>query len=443
MTPEPRVAVAIVGGGFSGTMLAAQLAKRGVDSALIDGSGRIGMGTAYATKEPEHLLNIPAERMSAWPEDPDNFARLIEAEGGSRHDFVERRRYGAYLRDILDETVAGGHVQLVEEHAQRAERIGDGWRIALDDGTAVEANALALAIGNQQPQGMAAFADAGDRYVDNPWSAEARRVLEKAAREGGDILLVGTGLTMVDCAVSLDAAGYAGRIVAMSRRGQLPRANAEGPAAREAVDPGVLPTGNLRALTRWLRRTSANLGFRAAVDSLRPHSHMIWQSFPPAQQQRFMRHARAYWDVHRHRIAPEVARTIAGMVAGGRLEVVAARITRVKNDSDGLEIGYRRRGETTERTMHAAYAINCTGPLHAMSGTRDPLLASLIEAGVASPDRLDIGVAVDGRSRVAGADRLWALGPLTKANYWEIIAVPDIREQAAAVADDIAKELGR
>ena len=93
--------------------------------------------------------------------------------------------------------------------------------------------------------------------------------------------------------------------------------------------------------------------------------------------------------------------------------------------------------------MHAAYAINCTGPLHAMSGTRDPLLASLIEAGAASPDRLDIGVAVDGRSRVAGADRLWALGPLTKANYWEIIAVPDIREQAAAVADDIAKELGR
>jgi uncharacterized NAD(P)/FAD-binding protein YdhS len=443
MTAEPKLPVAIVGGGFSGTMLAANLAKRGIASVLIDGSGRMGKGTAYSTDEPAHLLNIPAERMSAWPDDPDDFVRSIEAEGGSRHDFAERRRYGRYLRDILDSAIASGLVTPVEATALGAERHAGIWRIALDDGRTIETPALALAIGNQPPQGMPLFDGAGDRYVDDPWGPQARQAMGRAAIEGSTVLMIGTGLTMVDCALSLDAAGFSGRIVAMSRRGQLPRANAEGPAPRPSADIDKVPKASLRALTRWLRRESARIGFRDAVDSLRPHSHPLWQSLPPDQQRRFLRHVRAYWDVHRHRIAPAVARTIATMIADGRLEVMAARITTVAEASGELEIGYRRRGERAERSLRAAYAINCTGPLHAMSKTLDPLLASLLKSGSAYPDRLDIGLTVDTRSRVEGSDRLWALGALTKANYWEIIAVPDIRAQAAAVADDIAREMGR
>jgi uncharacterized NAD(P)/FAD-binding protein YdhS len=76
-----------------------------------------------------------------------------------------------------------------------------------------------------------------------------------------------------------------------------------------------------------------------------------------------------------------------------------------------------------------------------MSHTRDALLRSLLDAGAVRPDHLDIGFEVDERCHAAGGERLWALGPLTKGRYWEIIAVPDIREQAAVVADDIAQEL--
>jgi uncharacterized NAD(P)/FAD-binding protein YdhS len=120
---------------------------------------------------------------------------------------------------------------------------------------------------------------------------------------------------------------------------------------------------------------------------------------------------------------------------------MAGRIVSARDNGSALEVGIRRRGAADARQMTFDFAFNCTGPLHVIEHTRDPLLRSLLDAGMARPDHLNIGLEVDPRSRVAGGERLWALGPLTKGRYWEIIAVPDIREQAAAVADDIEREL--
>jgi uncharacterized NAD(P)/FAD-binding protein YdhS len=239
--------------------------------------------------------------------------------------------------------------------------------------------------------------------------------------------------------LSLDAAGHRGRIVAVSRRGQVPRSH--GDFDPSPVEQRDVPHGSVRALWRWLRRRSAAVGWRAAVDSLRPHSQRLWQSLDPEQQRRFVRHARPWWDVHRHRIAPEVARTIAGLIGEGRLEVIAGRIVGTERVGDALQVTVRRRGSANPQTLPFAYGFNCTGPLHTIGRTRDPLLRSLLDAGQVRPDHLGIGLEVDERSRAAPGERLWALGPLTKGRYWEIIAVPDIREQAAAVAEDIAMEL--
>jgi uncharacterized NAD(P)/FAD-binding protein YdhS len=183
------------------------------------------------------------------------------------------------------------------------------------------------------------------------------------------------------------------------------------------------------------------VGWRAAVDSLRPHSHPLWQSLSVDQQRRFLRHARPWWDVHRHRIAPQVARVIAGLVGEGRLEVLGGRIISARQEQEELIVQLRRRRSPSIQEMRFAYAFNCTGPLHAIDRTKDPLLRSLLDAAQVQPDQLGVGLSVDERSRAG--DHLWALGPLTKGRYWEIIAVPDIREQAAVVAEDIARELGR
>jgi uncharacterized NAD(P)/FAD-binding protein YdhS len=433
-----RVPVAIIGGGFSGTITAAQLARRGIASALIDGSGRVGRGVAYSTREPAHLLNVRADGMSAWSGDPGHFASRFESEGGDPRGFAERRFFAAYLKDILNEAVSAG-THLVERWATGARRRDHGWLVQLDDGGSIEADALVLAIGNQDPELLGALAAAGDRYIANPWGADARAAVARLAESGGSALLVGTGLTMLDLALSLDSAGYRGRAVALSRRGQVPRSHAD--FEPSPVEYDDVPSGTLGGLWRWLRRRSAEIGWRAAVDSLRPHSHALWQSLDAEQQRRFLRHARPYWDVHRHRIAPEVAQTIARMVAEGRLEIIAGRIVASERHDDELQVTIRRRGASTPRTMQFDYAFNCTGPLHSIGRTKDPLLRSLLDAGQVRPDHLGIGLEVDEHSRTAPGERLWALGPLTKGRYWEIIAVPDIREQAAAVADDIAMEL--
>jgi uncharacterized NAD(P)/FAD-binding protein YdhS len=431
-----RVPVAIVGGGFSGTILAAQLARRGIGSVLIDGSGRIGRGVAYSTTEGAHLLNVCAEGMSAWAGEPDDFAQRFESEGGERRGFAQRRLFGRYLGDILEQAVASGKTELVEATAVSGTRSGDGWRIAFDDGSSVEAQALVLAVGNQEPEPLSAFAGAGRRFIRNPWGGDARAAVGELAATGGDALLVGTGLTMVDLVLSLDAAGHQGRIVALSRRGLIPRAHADFEPA--PVERDELPRG-LRGLFRWLRKRSAKVGWRAAVDSLRPYSHPLWQSLDGEQQRRFLRHARPWWDVHRHRIAPEVAAIIARLVGEGRLEIVAGRIVSARDVENGLEVGIRRRGAGNLQAMRFAYAFNCTGPLHSIARSKDPLLRSLLDAGQVRPDDLGIGLEVDEACRAG--EHLWALGPLTKGRYWEIIAVPDIREQAAAVADDIEREL--
>jgi uncharacterized NAD(P)/FAD-binding protein YdhS len=435
---KSRTTVAIVGGGFSGTILAAQLARRGIDSVLIDGSGRVGKGVAYSTTEPAHLLNVRAEGMSAWSGEPNHFAERFQSEGGDARGFAQRRLFGRYLGEILDDAVGSGHTQPLHASATAARRNGH-WQVAIDDGSQVEADALVLAIGNQEPESLGPFAGAGKRYIANPWAGDARAAVAELVETGGPALLVGTGLTMVDLVLSLDAAGHTGKIVAVSRRGQVPRSHADFQPA--PVDAADVPQGRVGAMWRWLRKRSAEFGWRAAVDSLRPHSHALWQSLDTDQQRRFLRHARPWWDVHRHRIAPEVAATVARLVSEGRLEVMGGRIVSAKDTGSSLDVAIRRRGAAEPRQMTFDFAFNCTGPLHVIEHTRDPLLRSLLDAGLARPDQLNVGLEVDPQSRVAGGERLWALGPLTKGRYWEIIAVPDIREQAVAVADDIEREL--
>jgi uncharacterized NAD(P)/FAD-binding protein YdhS len=424
--------VAVVGGGFSGVMTAVQLAERGVPSLLFEGGGRLGQGVAYSTSEPVHLLNVPSGKMSAWPDRPDDFSQWLSDDGTG---FAERRRFGTYIRSILD---GAGGVKPVAGTVVAAERRDAEWLITLEDGEHHRASALVLAQGNQPPLPLTIGENLpADRFIHNPWSQEAANAVARVAGDSGDVLVLGTGLTMIDTVLSLDSAGHLGRILALSRRGLVPRAHAAYEAA--PVDSNGVPHGDLLRLLRWLRHRSGEVGFRAAVDSLRPYSQSLWQSFGPADRSRFLRHARAWWDVHRHRIAPQIASKIADMAADGRLEIAGGRLASAQEGPAGLDVAFSRRGGRLEHRQVAA-VFNCTGPLGEMRRTRDPLLRQLLNDSAVRIDDLGMGLAVGAPGRAG--ERLWAIGPLTKGTYWEIVAVPDIRGQAAAIAEAIVKELG-
>ncbi|HEU5482622.1 MAG TPA: FAD/NAD(P)-binding protein [Sphingomicrobium sp.] len=430
--------VAIVGAGFSGTMVAAHLARRGIASVLIEGAGGAGLGTAFSTREPAHLLNVPASNMSAWPDAPEDFA---SREGGAGGRFAERRQFGRYLQDILDEATGSDFVDVVRDRVVGAVREKERWVLRLAGGGTVGSQAVVLATGNQPPAPLPFAEEAGDRLIDNPWGARAREAIEDAAARQLDAMILGTGLTMVDVVLSLDSAGHKGGILALSRRGLIPRSH-------EAYDPAPIawdeiPVGGLRSMMAWLREHSGRAGWRAAIDSLRPHTRRLWQSLGLAEKRLFLRHARPWWDVHRHRIAPEVARRLSGLMSEGRLRVVAGRVMGASAQGEIVEVEMRNRGDGATHTHRFGWIFNCTGPLGEIGRTRDPLLRQLLDDGLVEPDELGIGIAVDERSRCEHSDRLWALGALTKGRYWEIIAVPDIRNQAAEVAADIATELAR
>jgi uncharacterized NAD(P)/FAD-binding protein YdhS len=423
MRSDAARTVAVIGGGFSGTMTAVQLARRGVAVQLFERSPEVGRGVAYGTRDAGHLLNVPAAKMSAFADQPDHFRSALALDAGA---FAPRHAYGAYLQAILD---AHPSVRVEQRDVRRIERANGKWRLEFGDGGTCAAAAVVLALGNEPPAlppGWEALP-----IIANPWSEEARAAIARLADEEGNVLLIGTGLTMIDVALSLDDAGFRGRSLAVSRRGLLPRSHEAHEAA--PVTQAELPQGKVLALWRWLRRRSAEVGFRAAVDSLRPHSAAIWQGWPLEERRRFLRHARPWWDVHRHRIAPQIGRRLHELVAAGRLEVAAARLAR--KDRQGLILA----GRNGERRVSPRLLVNCTGPLGDVRRSANSLLRSLLEDGLVTADPLGLGLTVDARDR-AGVD-LWAIGPLTKGMYWEMTAVPDIRTQAERIAVDILKEL--
>jgi uncharacterized NAD(P)/FAD-binding protein YdhS len=413
--------VAIVGAGYSGTIAAVEIARAapGADIILIEKSGRFARGAAYGTTSPGHLLNVRARNMSALAGEPGHFADWAAGEGHGADDYVPRREYRRYLASLLD---GAQGVARVTGEAVAVEDEG----VRLASGELVGCGAAVIAGGNYPSRLPAAF---GVQAIHDPWGPEGAAKLAEAAARGGDLLLVGTGLTMVDMAVSLEVAGFAGRILAASRRGLVPR-----PHISPAAPPlDWQPPERLAALVRAVR---AREPWRASVDGLRPHSVAMWQGFTGAERKRFLRHLRPWWDVHRHRIAPRVAARIEAMRESGRLEVAAARVERVEGEWVTLA---RRGGGEIRRRFDAV--VNCTGPEGDIARIGDPLIRSLLASGRGRADPLGLGLDVDGESRLAGAGpspALYALGPLTKGIFWEIVAVPDIRGQAARVARAVA-----
>lgn len=433
-----RKRIAIVGAGFSGVCLAAQLAGRGraaLRVTLIDKAPRFGLGLAYGTQDSAHLLNVRATNMSAFADKPDDFATWYAHRGGDA-EFAPRPLYGQYLRTVL----AGATGLFAPIVCRRGAvvacvRAGQGWRLRLQGGGTLEVDAVVLATGNRRARTLQALSDA-DVPVADAWDARALRALPK-----GDVLLIGTGLTMVDAALSL-AAMRKGVIYALSRHGLLPRTHAK-PTATAPFDPLAMPASLSAALALLRREAEALMArgepWQAVMDRLRPHTATLWRRLPVETQRRFLRHARTWWDVHRHRMAPSVATQIAGLQQEGRLRVLAGEFVSATQRGRKVLVLHRQRGSMVRHRLEVAAIVNCTGPEADVRKLADPLFEQMLSDGLMRAHPTGVGLDVDEEGRVLDAaglaqPGLFALGPPTQGAFWEATAVPDIRVLAARMA---------
>ena len=439
--------VAVVGAGFSGALLALHLLKLGpadLQVSLIDRAGGFGRGLAYATRNPRHLLNVRVGNMSAWPDDPGHLADWLAGEGEHADPaaFISRETYGGYLSAQLREAVSDGVAgRLLLEHDQVIDiaRAGDRLTLTLALGRTLEADAAVLAMGNlppASPRGAGFETLPAGAYAADPWDPAALEDLGAVA----PVLLLGTGLTMVDVAIDLEARGHRGPILALSRRGLVPRRHHGAPHAASLRLPPAEPLSTRLAAFRW---RAAAVDWRVAIDEVRPATQDLWREAGEAERRRFLRHLRPWWDVHRHRMAPQIADWFE---AHPRLSVAAGRLRSIAAEPALVRVDWRPRGSATDATVRVARIINCSGDGTDLARTRDPLLRRLVDSGAARLDPLGLGLDVDAKGRVLDADgqadpALWAVGPLTRGALWDITAVPDIRAQVAAVAADLAASL--
>ncbi len=496
--------VAIVGGGFSGTMAAVQLLRAATESktpcAIVlfeKEPARLARGVAYSTTCQEHLLNVPAARMSAWPDRPDDFLAWAQQRDPTvgPASFLPRQLYGDYLSETLKQAVdragsglsinepealaenadsainshpresasasgshefgvltgqAGGVVQfrIARQAVTNATRTGNGrWRVGDGIGPPLVVDTIVLATGHRPPADPLASVWRGSRtrYISQPWREDA---LPQIAADD-DILILGSGLSAVDWVLALSSQPGTGRFTLVSRNGLLPQPHR----------PGIIGRDPAPALAAWLQTASGQRlnavrrgvrelvlegeaqgqDWRGVMDGLRAHTSRIWQALTSREKARFLARLRPFWEVHRHRMATAVAARIGSLRTEGRLQVIAGHCCLAVGSETAARLELRERRSGQQVQLRSGWVVNCTGPAAFEALTEDPLFLELSAQGHVVRDEAGLGIETDEAGNAIDShgcpdSTLKVIGTLRKPLLWESTAVPELREQAARIA---------
>lgn len=406
-------------------------APQGTAIALFDDAESAITGPAYSTRRREHLLNVRAGRMGAYPDQLGHFVEWCQTDVGQaacrdldvptpilKETFVPRALYGQYLCDLYQKTLATAETRGIQvtHYRQRIATITPEGGLTTARGDILHADQIVCASGFAFPK------NPESRLIPVPWHADFRALAGKTE----PILLVGMGLTAVDTIVSLLKAEFAGEIVCVSRHCHFPLPHTDDTSHPHAP---ALPEGTLRLsqLVRFLRQQAeTEAHWQTGLDSIRPLTVALWQKLSTKDQKRVLRRYFTWWNIHRHRMAPEVARVLEDAVAQGRVKTLQG--TFLREDATGAVV--QQRGTTLH--VPAASVFDCRGPQY---GILPPYLASLIEAEVVRAHPSGAGVCVDERMQIA--EKVYALGPLLLGQRLETTAVPELRGQALKVAEEI------
>ena len=445
MTSTQEFDYAIIGGGAAGTLLAIRLLQQApadVRIAMIE-AGEPGRGVAYGSDNPAHVLNVPAGGMSLFAERPNDFVDFLRARDGEADPaaFVPRRDYAAYLTQRLHEARASSAAKFVHVRASASSVQPDAETvdIALDTGAHLLARYVALAPGNRAR--TYPFDVGTSACVLSAWDHSQLQRIDN----DDDVVIVGSGLSMVDVVLGLQARGHRGLITVISRHGLLPLSHAARKPALDFDVDAFLALG-LRDRLHVLRETAQaaeaeGLPWQSLMDALRHHGRELWIDLSEADQRRFLRHAVRYWDVHRHRLPAEVASTLQSLRDAGKLQVRAGRVKSARDAGQGIAVEVEGRSGNPDAILQAQWLVNATGIETRAAHYPNPLLRTMLAEGHARPGPHGLGIDTDAGGAIINAagevqPHMSAIGSLRLGNLWETTAVPDLRVDAAMLASN-------
>ncbi|MCD2450464.1 FAD/NAD(P)-binding protein [Methylicorpusculum oleiharenae] len=458
--------IAIVGGGFSGSLVAAQLLRQSSQPIIIKLIERnphfLHRGIAYSTHSSSHLLNVPAGNMSAFPDDPGHFLRWAQTHQATLIDppwvmdtlsnsFISRRGYGQYISWVVEESLKVGNpnakLDIIQDEVVKITQTETGATLSLLGSEQIQAQKVILAIGNFPPADPPVSENVhlnNPNYVSNPWSTESKMGWDHVE----SCLIVGAGLTMVDWVLSLVDNNYRGKIHVISRRGLSPKVHDKVTPVPLWLNYSDQPI-TIRSIVKQFRTLMITPGptknnWRGLIDALRPFSKEIWQALSLPEQRRFLRHVRSFWDNHRHRISSITADIISDLENNGQLTFYKGRVESFEVSNGKVKVVIRHGGQKANKTLIVDRVLNCTGGECDYRKLQHPLIKDLFIKGLAHPDAIGFGLSVD--SNGALLDRaafkssvIYTLGPPQKGTFWETTAVPEIRGQAYRLAKELLK----
>ncbi len=450
--------IAIIGAGASGTITAINLLKKLQQPAsifLIEKRNEgLYRGAAYSSQLDYEPLNVYAGRMSLYNDNDDDFYNWIlenkkSCEEITHESFVSRRWYGEYLEtSIKDAVVKKQNGVLCETVSTATENIAKtpegNYLLKQEDGREITADVVILATGNEKPADVIskeAIQVLGESYVSNPWN---KNPLENISAEES-VLLIGTGLTMVDHVVSLKKKNHTAKVFALSRNGLLPRPHKHSPAYKieREISNESIEQLDANILEEVEKAKSQNLDWRSVIEALRPVTTKIWQALSDESKSAFLNKYRIYWDIHRHRMPPASHNEISELISENKFEILKGTITDVLKTENGFLVSYKDASDSNSVIVNRI--INCTGPSGDYEKCDNPLFKNLLSKGWIKKDKHNIGIVTGAAGELIQQngnvlENIFAVGPLRKAMEWESTAIREIRTQAEQVAIQIISQ---
>lgn len=441
--------ITIIGGGASGTLLAVQLlrlATEPIEINMVEKRSVIGRGVAYSTVDHVHLLNVPASRMGAFADDVSHFLTWLGEKGYDygADSFVPRMIFGEYLREVLETAEEAKHdnvkLNVFEDDAVDIEIESGKADTILASGENIYSEKVVLAFGNflpPHPSVSDLSFTSHPKYFHSPWH---EGVFESIA-DDDEVLIIGTGLSMVDVVMKLAHSSHTGAITAISTRGLLPAVHKLGytyPSFADELRPMTRVTDMLRSVRTHIKKAEEqNSDWRAVIDSLRPVTSEIWLNLSVSEKRYFKQHLSRYWNVARHRMPAEAAAVLDILQQNGRLEILKGRLRSIET-GERLTVTYATGAD--EHTIKTDAIINCIGSESNFRKLDSPLVTSLFGRGHIRSDALNFGIDALPNGSVVGqngenSDVIFTLGTALKGTLWETTAIPEIRTQAKHLAE--------